>query len=152
MRKYFTIATLLFISPLAQGKFDSSIRITSGVMKLVSSLDDQKYIESEIATSYRPSQTLSLQGAVFARFVNKKQYWGIQMLTPFTLVVVRRFLSSYFAPGYRYMNNNYSSPILEGGLKFHSMGGMGLGYRFIFNNWVKNGLKTESQFFISISF
>ncbi len=151
MKKYFLIIILSLITSWAKAELNFSIRMTSGVMKLVSSLDTQKYIESEINVGYRLSQALNLQGAAFTRFTNKKEYWGLQVLTPLTLIVSRHFLSSYFAPGYRYMNDSYSSPILEGGLKFYFLKGFGLGYRFIFNEWVKNGLKTESQFFISIS-
>ncbi|MGH1468554.1 MAG: hypothetical protein ACRBBP_06710 [Bdellovibrionales bacterium] len=131
---------------------DFSTKATSGVMELSSSLDEQKYFEAEVSVGYRLTEAFSLKGSVFGRFSDEKEYWGVQVSTPLTLILPGNFLSSYIAPGYRYMNDSYSAPTIEGGLNFHFMGSFGLGYRLIFNEWVKNGLKTESQFFGTVYF
>ncbi len=151
MLKLSVIFTLMF-SGFTVHALDYSVNATSGVMELNSSLDEQKYFEAEMVLGYRVTEAVSFEGAVFGRFADDKEYWGVQVGAPLTLVLPGSFLSSYIAPGYRYMNDSYSAPTIGGGLNFHFIGNFGVGYRFIFNEWVKNGLKTESQFFARMYF
>lgn len=151
MLKALLITLFLFFS-FSAAALDLSVKATSGTMALSSELDKQKYLETELSAGYRLSEAFSLKGSIFGRFADKKEYWGVQVAAPLTLVLPGNFLSSYVAPGYRYMNDSYSAPTIEGGLNFHFLGSFGVGYRFIFNEWVKNGLKTESQFFAAVYF
>lgn len=146
------ILLIVFIGSTAQAEFRYAARVASGVMTILPAPEENKYAEGELVGSYKYSQSFSLQGSIFSRFTDDDNYWGAQVTAPLTLYVPGAFLSSYIAPGYRYMNDGYGAPVMEGGINIHALGRIGVGYRFIFNEWVSNGLKTESQFFVTAYF
>lgn len=143
---------LLFWGTHVQAAFYYGLRGNVGIMEAEPSGLKKNYTEAEILVEYKLSQPFSLQGSVFSRFVNSETYFGAQIVMPLRAFLPGSFLSSYIAPGYRYMNKGHSAPILEGGLNMYFLGNIGLGYRFIFNEWVGNGLKTEGQFFATVYF
>lgn len=143
----------IFMASFAQANLSFAFKAVSGVMEFSDAPDEQKYLETELVAIYKLSESFRFEGSIFGRFTDEKEYWGVQVTAPLTLVVPGAFLSSYIAPGYRYMNDSYSAPVIEGGLNLYFLGSFGVGYRFIFNEWIDNGgLKTESQFFVSFYF
>ncbi len=144
--------SLMLIGALAQAELYFGARGNFGVMEAASMGVKENYTELELLADYKVSQSFSLQGSVFSRFSGSKTYWGGQVVAPLKAFLPGSFLSSYIAPGYRYMDGGYSAPVLEGGLNMYLLWNFGVGYRFIFNEWVKNGLLTESQFFATVYF
>lgn len=152
MKKKLMLCVLIFGMVSQASALDFGIRGSGGQMQLKSSADSQKYFETELHIQHRVSENLALRAAVFGRSLDDDEFWGVQVSAPLSLYVQTLGLSSYMALGYRFMNKGFSAPTLESGLNFAFLGGSGLGYRLIFNEWVKNGLKTEAQFFFSVSF
>lgn len=131
--------------------FDLGLRAIGGRMQFEGNDNLQKYFELELYGDYKYSETLAFRGSLFGRSVDGDQFFGGQLVTPLNVKIAPK-LFSYMAPGYRFMSRGFSAPTLEAGLNLSTFGDWGLGYRLIFNEWVKNGLKNETQFFISCSF
>jgi hypothetical protein len=127
-------------------------RVSSGKLQFVDQLDFEKYVEAEVYAQYYFSNMFALRLGGFGRFSDEQNYGGAQFAAPLILDVNRLGLSTYMAPGYRYMNRGLSAPTLESGLNLKMLGDIGIGYRLILNEWVNNGLKTEGQFFVSVGF
>lgn len=148
--KLIAVFFLTFVTSLAQANF--SLRLNTGVMEFEPSAEQKKYAELELGYDYALSEALSLRASAFGRSADEETFWGFQVATPLSLIVPGGFIGSYLAPGYRYMNDDYSAPLIEGGINLYFLGNFGLGYRAILNEWVKNGLRNESQFFVSVEF
>jgi|GEM_PF-2960570 len=153
------IKSLLFICificslpAMAALPLDFGLRINSGRLQFVDQIEFKKYVETEIYAQYYISNMWALRLGGFGRFSDERNYGGAQIAVPFILDVNRLSLATYMAPGYRYMNRGFSAPTLESGLNLKMIGNLGIGYRLILNEWVKNGLKTEGQFFLSLGF
>lgn len=131
---------------------DFGARLNSGRLQFVDQSDFEKYLEVEVYSQYYFSNMWAVRLSGFGRLSDERNYGGAQLSTPLILDVNRLGLATYMAPGYRYMNRGLSAPTLESGLNLKMLGDVGLGYRLILNEWVKNGLKTEGQFFFSIGF
>jgi len=140
------------VESLAALPVDFGFRITSGKLQYVDQPDFEKYVEAEVHAQYYFSNMFALRLGGFGRFSDEQNYGGAQLSAPLILDVNRLGLATYMAPGYRYMNKGLSAPTLESGLNLKMLGDLGIGYRLILNEWVNNGLKTEGQFFVSISF
>jgi len=145
---------LSLFSSLSYAAFpiDFGLRASSGKLQFVDQVDFEKYAEAELYAEYRMSNMFAVRLGGFGRFTDDRNYGGAQLATPLILDVNRLGLATYMAPGYRYVNRGLSAPTLESGLSLKMLGDFGVGYRLILNEWVKNGLKTEGQFFISFSF
>jgi hypothetical protein len=147
---------LALFSQNASANLSFGARAATGEMQVVGEFEESSFLEAEFVSSYTFSQSLAIEGSVFGRFTDENEFWGLQVTSPVRLILPGGVATSYLAPGYRYMDDGFGAPLIEGGFV---LGGLplfsarfGLGYRFIFNEWVKNGLKTESQFFISTYF
>lgn len=152
MKKKLITCVLIFGFTTSSYALDFGVRASGGQQQLKSSSDSQKYFETELHVQHRFTENLAARVSVFGRSLDEDEFWGVQASAPLSLYVQSLGFSSYMAPGYRFMNKGFSAPTLESGLNFAFLGGSGLGYRLIFNEWVKNGLKTEAQFFFSFSF
>jgi len=152
--KLFLFLVLTCVSSLSYAAFpiDFGIRASSGRLQFVDQVEFEKYAEAELYAEYKFSNMFAVRLGGFGRFSEDRDYSGAQLAMPLILDVNRLGLATYMAPGYRYMNRGLSAPTLESGLNLKMLGDFGLGYRLILNEWVKNGLRTEGQFFISFSF
>jgi len=149
---------LLFIQTVshAASPVDFGVRVNGGRLQFENQVEDtadfEKYVEAEAYVQYFLSNMFALRLGGFGRFSDDRNYGGFQFSSPLVLDVKRLGLATYMAPGYRYMNRGLSAPTLESGLNLNFIGDVGLGYRLILNEWVKNGLKTEGQVFVSFGF
>jgi len=127
-------------------------RVNSGQQQLADENQFDKYFELEMNLQYHFTNFFAARLGGLGRFTDEHNYGGLEFSAPLILEVKSLGLSTYMAPGYRYLNRGLSSPTLESGVTFRSLGNFGLGYRLILNDWVKNGLKTEGQIFFSLHF
>ena len=133
----------------AQAKiFNFGLSATTGRMQFTGQSDSDKHIEIELFSQYTLFENLGLRLSAFGRVGDERNFSGGQISIPLNLEAKPLFFSTYMAPGYRFMSGGFHAPTLETGFSWDRWG---LGYRLIFNDWVKNGLETEAQFFFQIS-
>ena len=136
----------------AMPPIDLGVRVNSGRQQFVDEGVFEKYLEVEAYGQYHLFNMFAVNLGAFARLTDERNYGGAQLSTPLILDIKRLGVSTYMAPGYRFMNRGLSAPTLGSGVTLKMLGEFGIGYRLILNEWVKNGLKTEGQVFLSVGF
>ncbi len=114
------------------------------------------YTEANVGINLLATKNITWRNSLFGRFQSgSKEVYGIDTSIRGVLETgdYRNGLSLFVAPGYRFTTESSvdPAPFGEAGLTVRAGGiSIGGGIKTIFNEWVKNGVENDTQYFVTL--
>lgn len=130
-------------------------RLTYDIGFSTGSSGDVNYSEANFGLNYFFMRWLSWRNAVFARFISPENIYGLDSSARLFYNIgfgERSGVTLFGGPGYRFVNKGDNVPFAEAGLVTHlGSFNIGGGFKTFFNNVVRAGSSSDTQYFIILS-